>query len=282
MSRSPKSKPPTLQKSSIYNTLVRNHRETPQPKHSTRKTYQYSITTKLEDSATETSGMINILAIQHSQHTNITQLRPTSTELPAALRKTLAVYPWLEPGCLLADRGYDSLPNHRLLAGLDIIPVIHIRKPTAADGLYDGVYTAEGKPACMGGEPMEYLRTDPETGAHLFRCQAGGCPLKTERTKAVPHCDSEVWEAADANLRVLGPLPRFTEAWKRLYRQRMSIERIYRSLKHSRGLEGHCVRGLRKIRLHATLSALTYQATALARLKAKDFDGMRRMTVKVA
>ena len=33
-----------------------------------------------------------------------------STELPAALSKTLAAYPWLEPGCLLADRGYDSLP----------------------------------------------------------------------------------------------------------------------------------------------------------------------------
>ena len=205
-----------------------------------------------------------------------------STELPAALRKTLAAYPWLEPGCLLADRGYDSLPNHRLLAGLDIIPVIHIRKPTAADGLYDGVYTAEGKPACMGGEPMEYLRTDPEIGAHLFRCQAGGCLLKMEGTKAVRHCDTEVWEEREANLRVLGPLPRFTDAWKRLYRQRMSIERIYRSLKHSRGLEGHCVRGLRKITLHATLSVLTYQATVLARLKAKDFDGMRRMTVKVA
>ena len=79
----------------------------------------------------------------------------------------------------------------------------------------------------------------------------------------------------------MGPLPRFTDAWKRLYRVRMSIERIFRSLKHSRGLEGHCVRGLRKITLHAALSALTFQATALARLRAGDADGMRRMTVKV-
>ena len=205
-----------------------------------------------------------------------------STELPAALRKTLSAFPWLEPGCLLADRGYDSLTNHQFLVGLDIIPVIHIRKPTAGDGLYDGIYTAEGKPACMGGEPMNYVRTDPETGAHLFRCPAVGCPLKVKGTKAVVHCDTELWEAPDANLRVLGPLPRFTDAWKRLYRQRMSIERIYRSLKHSRGLEGHCVRGLRKITLHATLSALTYQATVLAHLKAKDFDRMRNMTVKVA
>ena len=205
-----------------------------------------------------------------------------STELPVALRKTLATYPWIERACLLADRGYDSLPNHQFLVNLGIIPVIHIRKPTAKDGLYDGIYTEDGKPACIGGEAMDYVRTNPETGAHLFRCKAGGCPLKTEGTKAVRHCDSEVWEPAEANLRVLGPLPRFTDAWKRLYRQRMSIERVFRSLKHSRGLEGHCMRGIRKITLHATMSVLTFQATALARLKAGDVARMRQMAVTVA
>ena len=61
----------------------------------------------------------------------------------------------------------------------------------------------------------------------------------------------------------------------------MSMERIFRSLKHSRGLEGHCARGLRKITLQATLSVLTFQMTALVRLQAKDSDRMCRMTVKV-
>ena len=59
---------------------------------------------------------------------------------------------------------------------------------------------------------MEYVRTDPETKAHLFRCQAGGCPLKTGGTKAITHCDSEIWEQPGTNLRVLGPLPRFSSA----------------------------------------------------------------------
>ena len=81
---------------------------------------------------------------------------------------------------MLADRGYDSLTNHKSLFGLGIIPVIHIRKPTAKDGLYDGIYTESGGAACMGGEAMKYVRTDPETGAHLFRCPAEGCPLKTQ------------------------------------------------------------------------------------------------------
>ena len=69
-----------------------------------------------------------------------------TTELPVVLRKTLAAYPWIEPAYLLADRGYDSQANHRFLAEQGITPVIHIRKPTAADGLRDGIYTARASP----------------------------------------------------------------------------------------------------------------------------------------
>ena len=111
----------------------------------------------------------------------------------------------------------------------------------------------------------------------LLLCRAGplGCiPGRLAATRCI--------QRPEANLRVLGPLPRFTAAWKRLYRQRMSIERVFRSLKHSRGLERHCVMGMRKIKLLATLSVLTFQATALTRLKAKDPDRMRDMGVTVA
>ena len=205
-----------------------------------------------------------------------------SPELPGLVDKVLGEYPWLEPGVLLADRGYDSEANHRELLDRGIIPVIHIRKPTAADGLRDGVYDAEGRPQCLGNVSMEYVRTDPETGHHLFRCPAGGCPLKQSGTKATTHCDSEVWEDPARNPRVLGPIPRFSERWKWLYSLRMSIERTFGSLKHSRGLEGHCARGLKKIRLQATMSVLTYQATVLGRLKAKDPDRMRRMRIRVS
>ena len=62
----------------------------------------------------------------------------------------------------------------------------------------------------------------------------------------------------------------------------MSIERIFRSLKHSRGLERHCVMDMRKIKLLAIMSVLTFQATALTRLKANDPEHMRQMAVTVA
>ena len=62
----------------------------------------------------------------------------------------------------------------------------------------------------------------------------------------------------------------------------MSIERVSRSLKHSRGLERHCARGMRKIMLQTTMSVLTFQETALARLRAGDAASLCQMSVKVA
>ena len=201
-----------------------------------------------------------------------------SPELPKVVRKARGQYPWLKPRYLLGDRGYDSQTNHKFLVGQRITPVIHIRKPTAADGLYDGVYDAKGRPTCLGQAPMEYVRTDPTSGYHLFRCAAGGCDLKDQGL--VPNCRSEVWENPADNLRVIGVLPRATAQWKRLYAMRWSIERTFGSLKQSRGLEGHCVRGIAGIELLAATATLTYCATALARLRVGDREHLRRMSVR--
>ena len=202
-----------------------------------------------------------------------------SPMLPPVLERTRKTYPWLQPKYLLGDKGYDSLANHECLVEQGITPVIHLRRPQQGS-LHDGIYTETGAPTCMG-TVMEYVRTSRETGHHLFRCPPGGCALRAKSNGAIQYCDSEVWENPADNLRVIGTLPRSGKLWKKLYAQRMSIERVFRSLKHSRGLEGHCMRGMRKITLLATVSVLTFQATALARLRAGDDKNMRQMAVKV-
>ena len=62
----------------------------------------------------------------------------------------------------------------------------------------------------------------------------------------------------------------------------MSIEWYFRSTKHSRGLEGHTIRGMEKMQLHITFSVVTYLATSLARLQMGQPEKLRRMTVRVA
>ena len=190
-----------------------------------------------------------------------------STMLKKLFKQVKATYKWFKPKYLLADRGYDSEPNHRYLIKQGVTPIIHIRKPTADDGMYDGIYTKEGVPTCMGMKPMVYVKTDPDTGEHLYRCRGEGCHLLTEGTKATTHCDTEEWYSPEANPRVLGPLPRESEEWKALYKKRMSIERIFKNLKQSRLLEGHLFRDMGKIQLLATWSMLTYNLTKLANLQ---------------
>lgn len=197
---------------------------------------------------------------------------------PEVVQRVQQTYRWFQPNYLLADKGYDSMKNHRFLIDQDITPIIHIRKPSHTE-LHEGIYSAEGSPTCVGKQTMEYVRTDPVTGHHLFVCPPGGCALKVRETRAVRHCDTEVWEDPADQPRIVGQIPRASPLWKRLYRKRWSIERIFRSLKHSRNLEQHCFRGMKNVALHATLSVLTYSATALARLNAGDIGKMRLMRV---
>ena len=140
----------------------------------------------------------------------------------------------------------------------------------------------KGAPTCMGSQPMEYVRTDWDTGKHLFRCPTGGCSLKETGTKGITHCDSHEWEDPRTNLKVIGIIPRSSPEWDMLYSMRMSIERTFGSLKHSRALEGHRVRGMHKIMLHATMSLLTYQATMRGHLQYEDVARLRDMSVRVA
>lgn len=205
-----------------------------------------------------------------------------SPTLMPLLEQAQRTFGWFAPGFVLADRGYDSSANHHGVVDYGAVPIIHMRKPTSEDGLHSGVYTEKGAPTCMSKNAMEYVCTDPATGHHLFRCPADGCPLKTKSSGAVLYCDSEVREDPMENLRVVGIIWRGGEEWKEHYSKRMSIERIFRSLKHSWGLEGHMVRGMAKIRLLASLSLVTYQATVLARIKAGDIRNLRKMRVKVA
>ena len=190
---------------------------------------------------------------------------------PGALQQLAHAYPWLKPKYLLADKGYDSQKTHRILIRKRIIPIIDIRKPTAKDALYEGIYGPHGSPVCLGNAEMEYVRTDPSTGQHLFRCVQDGCHLKGQGL--VPNCVDEIWVDPRDNPRVVGVVPRPSPLWKQLYKRRTSVERLNKALKYERGLEEHRVMRLKKIVLLSTLGVLTYAATKLTNYHTGFFTG---------
>ena len=205
-------------------------------------------------------------------------------QLPVVLEKVRKENGWLKSKYLLADKAYAGQNRLQFVVDQGMIPVVSVPKPRKdSDGerLYDGLYDQDGRPVCLGGESMEYLESDADRG-HRFRCPSEGCHLKS-KVQWTAHCDTDLWEKPEGRLlRVMGVLPRFTGEWKRTYAMRTSIERYFRSAKHSRLLNRHQFLGIAKVKLHVSLARLGYLATALAHLEADDYAAMRRMKIRLS
>ena len=208
--------------------------------------------------------------------------RNDSPELPAVMDQAFETYEWFAPQVALADRGYDAKANFEYLYlrhGID--PVVHIRKAGRTDGLYDELFNEDLLPLCLGNVPMEYVGKTGE-GQYIYRCQSEGCHLKEGLHSGIRHCDTVIVEDPSEHLRVLGgDTRRGSYEWRKLYSKRWSVERVFKSIKESRRLEEHCVRGLKYITLHALMSTLTYQANALVKVLAGEQDSMNWQVRKV-
>ena len=165
-----------------------------------------------------------------------------------------------------------------------ITPIIDIPRPpqdkATKQRLYDGIYAADGRPTCVGQQPMDYLGTDTD-GAHWFRCPPGGCHLK-DKLDWSRYCNDTHWENPTGKLiKTMGIIPRFSSAWKELYQKRSSIERYFSSAKQSRLLNQHQCLGQAKVELHVNMATLAYALTALAHLEADDYENMGVMDVEL-
>lgn len=189
-----------------------------------------------------------------------------SPTLTVLLRKAKLLFRDLRPTALMADRGYDSRDNCEDLHKEHIAPVIPRRQFEIKDDVKP-VYSYKGMPFCIGGEPMEYVGTDSETGRHGFRCPVEGCYRKQEPFKGYTVCDDVVWEDPDENVyEVGGRISRANPEWWSLYGKRWEVERYFSMLKSNHWVEDHRVRGLAKVDLHITMAVLMFQAAALDRM----------------
>lgn len=201
--------------------------------------------------------------------------------LPMLVDRAGAMLPRFKPYSLSADRGYDSYENHNFLADRGIAPIIKVKGQARPD-LYEGLYTREGTPTCLGRVPMEYVKSDPNLG-RLYMCQPQGCHLKGTLTGGTRHCDTRVWEDPKQDVRFFGgAVRRDGPEWKELYRKRQAVERLFKSMKESRRLERHYVRGMRQVTLHNAMATLATQVTCLSRVVAGQAGEMRWMVRQVA
>ncbi|MEA2493767.1 MAG: hypothetical protein QOJ29_1678 [Thermoleophilaceae bacterium] len=141
------------------------------------------------------------------------------------------------------DKGYDNERVYGECAERGTVAVIPLRETPA-------VKRGEHKPpTCEHGE-WRFAGADYKRQATKWRCPTGECKPASRWIKA-------------ARLHPL--IPRESPRFRKLYKDRGSVEREFGRLKHEWALAPLRVRGIEKVRLRADLTILSKLASALAR-----------------
>ena len=183
-------------------------------------------------------------------------------------------FSWFRPEIIEADKGFDSAQIIMDMLDRGTGSIVPLRE-LGAGHLRHGVFTSDGVPTCKGKVSMVYVRTDGETGCYVYRladgCDPSGKCLRHKVRKSAPGYSvrgEEVWIDPLASPWLFGyPWRRGSEEWKLLYNHRGAIERLFSFWKDQCRLNDHRHRGLAKIRLHAILQALVWQAKIVRDLR---------------
>lgn len=150
-----------------------------------------------------------------------------------------------DPSVAILDRGYDQGRVYDDCEARDIRPIIPL---TQSPHVKAGKHLP---PECEHGT-WTFAGSDAKRGASKWRCPTGECQ------------PASVWIKA-SRLHTL--VPRTTDRWKALYRQRGCVEREFGRLKGEWGLTPLRVRRIERVRLHVDLTILAQLATALAKVR---------------
>jgi hypothetical protein len=144
------------------------------------------------------------------------------------------------PDVAIMDKGYDASGIHRLCAERCMRPVIPLKMTV-------NVVNAHDKPPTCAHGVWTFAGADAKRGASTWRCPTGACT------------PGSVWVKADR----LHPLiPRSTDRYRSIYRERVAVEREFGVLKHRWALLPHRVRRLSRVALHVDVTILARLAEA--------------------
>lgn len=223
------------------------------------------------------------------------------TELPVSFELTPANHnesPYFEPlledlkrgheqvsertEAVMADAGYDSRNNcEYVLSEYEALPIIKMRLTLKKDAICqaaDSLCTELGTQICPSGHKMAY---DGRDGNYLrWRCPVA-CG-KAESCKCMGRCTPSSYGAVRKIAICEDPrrypgLWRESKKWSRLYKDRTAVERVNGRLKDFLLLDQLTVRGIEKVRLHATLGLVIMLAGAWAMVEQEKVEQARQI-----
>ena len=199
---------------------------------------------------------------------------------------------------LMADRGYDSAENNRVLwEEYDISPIIDKRKfwkdgegtkPLNEDKVDTIVYDESGHLHCVchvtgTQREMAFQGFEKDRNTLKFRCPAAtydmACKGRELCEKNAQKSDfgRVVRVSIEKDFRRFSPVLYGTPKWERLYNERSAVERLNYRLKSLFHIGRRKMRGIQNFQLDVTFSMAVLMAVFVARLKAGDRKNLRSL-----
>ena len=141
------------------------------------------------------------------------------------------------------DSAMDNLPTYRLLKDRKISALIDLNSKSGhPKTIHDNIrINKNGTPVCAAGLPMLPNGNDYSSKGHIG-CQMWRCPYgKDHKTKCKCSCTSSKYGRViktrpEWDIRLYTDIPRGTEAYKKIYKQRTATERINNRILNDYGL----------------------------------------------
>jgi IS5 family transposase/transposase len=197
-------------------------------------------------------------------------------QMPMLLEKAKVDDPEAKPEAVIADKGYDSKSNCRLIfekyGAAPIIPLVDRPMKEQPD-----ICNAKGTPTCSCGLEMVFWGRD---GGYLkYRCpEAVGKAVCRSRVRCTDSAYGYVLKLSIAeDPRRHPPVPRESKKWDRLYRLRSAVERVNSRVKGLLGLGHIRVRGIAKVRVRTLLSLLVMLALAVGMVQRNRLKDLRTL-----
>ena len=152
----------------------------------------------------------------------------------------------LENVCL--DSAHDNIPTYELLEHWNINALIDINgRSTRYEGLPPDIHLDKtGQPHCLAGFPMAKWGFEKNKGGHKYRC-----PLKCGRVTECSHTEEcskssygrTIYIKTDRDIRFYPRIPRDSEQFRSIYRERSACERVNNRVLNDYHLQELKIRG---------------------------------------
>lgn len=193
--------------------------------------------------------------------------RHDSGTFVAAYAQLRQLYPELDFASALLDSAHDAYDIYRLLNFDDIEPFIDLNDRRGRKQTLSAFDVNElGQPICLAGLKMVYNGVDEKRQRIKWRCplyrKPDQCPKKQECSPSA--YGRVVYTKPDDDFRLFTKTPRGSEAWKKAYARRTTVERTMKRILVDYDIESLRFRAEKRWFWFATLAAINQHLDAQA------------------